>query len=926
MPLGLADIRARAREFANAWREAAGERADAQTFWNEFFAVFGIRRRSVAAYEYAVRNLKEQYDRIDLLWKGMLLVEHKSRGASLSKAATQAMNYIPLLPEEERPRYLLVSDFARFELTDLDRGTVHHFLLEDFPGHVEKLGFIAGYQEHHFDDLDPVNLQAVRLISQLRDALEDGGYRGHSLERMLVRVLFCLFADHTGIFERNLFGLLVEGSGEDGRNLGPMLAQFFEILNTPPESRQSRLDETLAGLPFVNGGLFEEQLGIPAFNRAMRGELLRCTRFDWSQISPAIFGALFQSVIEPRDRRKIGAHYTSEKDIMKVIKPLFLDDLRAEFEKVKGSPARLKDFHRKLSGIRLLDPACGCGNFLVVAYRELRLLEMDVLTAMRGNQLELDIREMSKVDVDAMAGIEIQEWPCRIAEVALWLTDHQMNLKLSARFGQYFVRLPLLKSPRIVLGNALRLDWNSVLPREQCHAVLGNPPFVGAKYMSAEQRMDMRPLVENVRNGGLLDYVCGWYLKAAKYIHGTAIPCSFVSTNSICQGEQAGVLWRELMEHWGVRIQFGYQTFPWDNEASHKAHVHVVIIGFRAHEPPWRLLFELGPGGEFTSTPVNRINSYLVDGPNIYIENRGRPLCGVPEIGIGNKPIDDGQYLFKEEEKEEFLKLEPAAARFFRPWVGAEEFIHGHQRWCLYLADYSLEDLKQYPHVMERVKKVQTFRKASKSEPTKLLANTPLRFHVNNAPDRRYLVIPKTSSELRKYIPIGYLKPRVLTGDACFILPEADLFAFGILTSAMHMAWVRQVCGRLKSDCRYSIKLVYNNFPWPKGMSEARRNMVMRRAQAVLDVRARYPKKSYDDLYDPLLNPADLVKAHHALDIAVDRCYRDKPFRSDRERVEFLFELYWKYSNPLMAEAEDSNGRPRKRAANNMVKENSGGN
>ncbi len=487
------------------------------------------------------------------------------------------------------------------------------------------------------------------------------------------------------------------------------------MLNTSPERRQKNLLEELAELPYVNGDLFAEALGFADFNRDMRNRLLACCRFDWSRISPAVFGSLFQSVMEPRERRQVGAHYTSERDILKLVRSLFLDDLRAEFESIKTNKKRLAEFHEKLGTLTFFDPACGCGNFLVVTYRELRLLEIDVLKILHGNQQMLNIHTFSRVDVDAMYGIEINEFPARIAEVALWLVDHQMNQRLSEAFGQYFVRLPLKKSATIRNANALRIDWRDVLKPEKCSYVMGNPPFVGAKYQDAEQRADLMAMATNVKNAGLLDYVCGWYFKATEYVKGSPVPVAFVSTNSITQGEQVGVLWSELFRR-GIHIRFAHRTFSWQSEARGKAHVHVVIIGFSQADPPGKRIFDYDTDDENpTVIPAKQISPYLVEGPETVILNRSKPICDVPEVGIGNKPIDDGNYLFTTEERNEFIRKEPNSKKLFRRWLGSAEFLNGWERWCLWLGDCEPNELRQMPEVMKRVEAVRQFRLASKS-------------------------------------------------------------------------------------------------------------------------------------------------------------------------------------------------------------------
>lgn len=927
MPISWNEIRHNAVAFAKDWAGASRETAEAKTFWDEFFGVFGTKRRTVASFEEPVKKLSGSWGYI---WPGTLLVEHKSRGQPLDKAESQAMQYIHGLKDagrdDEIPRYVIVSDFARLALHDLEQNTSAQIELSDLHAHVDKFAFIPGYQRHKLDAEDPINIQAVELLGELHDSLEAGGYSGHDLERFLVRVLFCLFAEDTGLIDRSAFTLYIENhTRADGSDLGARLARLFQVLNTPPQQRQKNLLEELSDLPYVNGDLFAETLGFADFNRDMRNRLLACCRFDWSRISPAVFGSLFQSVMEPRERRQIGAHYTSERDILKLVRSLFLDDLRTEFASAAGNKKRLSEFHKKLGKLTFFDPACGCGNFLVVTYRELRLLELDVLKRLYGRQQVMDVHGLSVVDVDAMYGIEINEFPARIAEVALWLVDHQMNQRLSEAFGRYFVRLPLKKSAKIVHANALRIDWRDVVSPNHCSFVLGNPPFVGGKYQTPEQRADMEHVAGQVRNHGLLDYVTAWYFKAAEYIQGTPISVAFVSTNSITQGEQVGVLWSELFRR-GIRIRFGHRTFPWESEARGKAHVHVVIIGFGCVGADRKFIHDYDQDPENpTVTPAKSISPYLVEGVETVIVNRRRPLCDVPEIGIGNKPIDDGNYLFTTEERDEFLRQEPKAKKWFRRWLGSDEFINGWERWCLWLGECPPHELRKMPMCMERVKAVRAFRLASKSAPTRKLADRPARFHVENIPGTHFIVIPKVSSERRKYIPIGFMGPETLVSDLCFINTAISLYHFGVLTSAIHMAWVRQVCGRLESRYRYSAGLVYNNFPWPESPTDKQRTSVETKAQAVLDARSAFPDSSLADLYDPLAMPAKLAKAHAELDRAVERCYRAKPFQNDRQRVEFLFALYEKLASPLTREVGSSKRRRRTKGSNGQVYS-SGGN
>jgi len=927
VPLSWNEIRHRAIAFSKEWTGVKSEQAEKQTFWNEFFNVFGVRRRVVASFEEPVKGISGDYGYIDLFWPKIVLVEHKSLGKDLGKAESQAFRYIQDLAREGRvneiPRYVIVSDFARIALHDLDyeerpnlppfnnrRIDTIEFPLAEFHKHIQDFAFIAGYQQHKFLEQDPINLEAVEIMGRLHDEMEAGGYSGHQLERFLVRILFCLFAEDTGIFEREAFHLyLLDRTAQDGSDLGLHLARLFEVLDTPKEKRQTNLDEALAAFPWVNGDLFAEKLGFADFNRDMRDALLACTRFDWSRISPAIFGSLFQAVMEPRERRQIGGHYTSERDILKVIRSLFLDDLRAEFERAKGNKAELKRFHEKLSRLRFLDPACGCGNFLVITYRELRLLEIEILKLLfPGAQPNLDIHTLSLIDVDAFYGIEITEWPARIAEVAMWLMDHQMNNRLSLAFGQYFVRLPLKKSPTIVCGNALRLDWKKILPPDKCSYILGNPPFVGKHLMNPEQGQDMELVWGETGGVGLLDYVTGWYRKAADYIQGTSIQVGFVSTNSISQGEQVGPLWNPLFKRFGLKIHFAHRTFKWESEARGKAHVHVVIIGFGAFDSTNKRIYDYEEENA-TISPAKNVSPYLVEGPDVAVVSRSRPISQVPSCIYGNKPTDGGHLIIEEEDRAKFLAENPGAKQYIRPLLCAQEYLHSIPRWCLWLVDAPPADIRNIEGIKDRVAAVRDFRLASKKEPTREKANQPALFAEIRQPTSRYIVIPRHTSEARKYVPFDYFDPTVILHDSCSAIPDATLYHFGVLSSATHMAWVRQVCGRLKSDYRYSASLVYNNFPWPEGPSAKQRAAVEAAAQAVLDARKQFPDSTLADLYDPLAMPPALVKAHANLDRAVDLCYRPQPFDNDRQRVEHLFALYEKLTAPLIAHAKKKRHR-----------------
>jgi hypothetical protein len=938
MPISWNEIRHNAIKFSREWAGVKSESAEKQTFWNEFFQVFGIKRRVVASFEEAVKKISGDYGRIDLFWPGVLLVEHKSFGEDLRKAETQAFQYIRDLANDpsrrdEIPRYIIVSDFARIALHDLEpeeqrdlplfdkkRGVTHEFPLAEFHRHVQHFAFIPGYKQHTLQEEDPVNIEAVEIMGNLHDALEAGGYKGHDLERFLVRILFCLFAEDTGIFERESFHLFIENrTAPDGSDLGQCLARLFEVLNTSPEKRQKNLDETLAAFPYVNGDLFNEHLGFADFNRDMRNALLACTRKDWSRISPAIFGSLFQAVMEPKERRQVGGHYTSEPNILKVVRSLFLDELRAEFEGIKADRStrrrgRLEEFHAKFCRLRFFDPACGCGNFLVITYRELRQLELEVLKELFGKQTEFtlaEINKLSQVDVDQFYGIEIGEWPARIAEVALWLMDHQMNLKVSEAFGQLYQRLPLKKSPHIHCGNALRLDWKTILPPEKCSYVLGNPPFVGKHYQNKDQRADMVQVFSNFKNIGDIDYVVSWFYRAAEYIQGTRIQVGLVATNSITQGEQVPLVWGLLFDRFKIKIHFAHRTFAWESEARGKAHVHVVIIGFGAFDTPNKRIYDY-ESEKATVVPASNISPYLTPGPDLFVTKRSKPLCDLPEMRCGNKPTDDGNLILTDQEKAELIKAEPGAAKFLRRFTGSEEFINGNMRWCLWLVNVSPAELRDLPKVMERVQRVKEFREKSTAEPTKKAAKTPALFFYISQPTAKFIAIPEVSSETRQYIPIGFLSPQIVVSNKIYVVPSSSTFHFGVLSSAMHMAWVKQIAGRLESRFQYSGSMVYNNFPWPNGTADLRERME-EKAQAVLAAREPHlPPRGLGtlaDLYDPLAMPPGLLKAHAELDRAVEKCYRSEPFHSDRERVEFLFSLYEKLTAPLLPVTPKTRGR-----------------
>ncbi|UOE62942.1 class I SAM-dependent DNA methyltransferase [Priestia filamentosa] len=890
------EIRARAIKFSKEWEGETSESAEAKSFWDSFFNVFGISRRRVATFEKSVKKAGGEQGFVDLLWKGILLVEHKSKGKDLEKAYNQAKDYFPGLKESELPRYILVSDFENFVLYDLDEDGERRFKLNQFPQNIELFGFIAGYQKQEIREQNPVNIHAAEKMGELHDKLKMVGYAGHDLEVFLVRLLFCLFADDTGIFEKNLFrDYIEEETREDGHDLGFYLAGLFETLNTPVESRAKNIDENLNKFPYVNGSLFAERLGIATFDFEMRELLLESAALDWGLISPAVFGSLFQSVMDVEQRRTLGAHYTSEENILKVIKPLFLDDLWDEFEKIKNIKTRreekLNEFHEKLASLRFLDPACGCGNFLIISYRELRLLELEVIREILRGQMTLNIDLWVKVDVDQFYGIEIDEFASQIAQVALWLIDHQMNMKVSNEFGEYFVRLPLRKKPHIVHGNALLLDWDSVVPKKELNYILGNPPFVGSSLMTKEQKEDLKQVTKVIPKAGSLDFVTGWYIKSSDYIRGTKIKVGLVSTNSVVQGEQAIVIWRYLMYQKDVEIHFAHQTFQWNNEAKGKAAVFCVIIGFSSMGGLPKTLFSYpNIKGEPTSKSVDMINQYLLEAPTIFIDVRRKPLSDVPPMIYGTKPVDGGQFIFTEEEKEDFIQKEPLSEKYLRPWIGSHEMVNGYQRYCLYLADCPPQELRKMPYVRERIEAVRRMRAESKKAATQKWADYPTRFIEDRTMDEDILIVPSHTSENRKFIPIGYFEHGTIASNAVFQVIDPDKYIFGILNSSMHMAWTRTVCGRLKGDYRYSNTLVYNNFIFPEP-TEKQKSDIGKKAQKILDVRSKYTDSTFADLYDPLITPPDLLKAHQELDKLVEKTY-GKTFKTDEERVAFLFEKY----------------------------------
>ncbi len=830
-----------------------------------------------------------------------VLIEQKSLGKDLMKPIRQsngdlltpfqqAKRYITELPVSKHPRWVVTCNFHKFLVYDMERpgGDPEEILLENLPAEVYRLTFLADTGNEHLKRETEVSIAAGKIVGLLYDALskqyvDPTSERAlKSLNMLCVRLVFCLYAEDAGVFGRH--GMFHDYlAGFDTRYMRGAVIDLFRVLDTLPEDRDPYLDPALAAFPYVNGGLFaSEELEIPQFTAEIKELLLAkaSADFNWSEISPTIFGAVFESTLNPETRRSGGMHYTSLENIHKVIDPLFLDALKRELAELCDIPiektrvTKFRAFQAKLASLRFLDPACGSGNFLTETYISLRHLENAVISNLKYGQIVLgtDILNPIQVSIGQFYGIEINDFAVTVAKTALWIAESQMMKETEGIVHMQLDYLPLKTYANIVEGNALQIDWETVIPKHKTNYIMGNPPFVGSKMMSEKQRSEMaRIIVDNqgkpIKGSGLLDYVAAWYFIASKYIHGTSIQAAFVSTNSITQGEQVALVWKPLIDNYGIHINFAHRTFKWNSEASEKAAVHCVIIGVGVKRNDSKVIHN---GNR--SIVANNINGYLIDAPDVFITSRTTPICEVPSIGIGNKPIDGGNYLFTEDEKEAFIQKEPNSIKWFRPWIGSHEFINGYTRYCLWLGDCPPAELRKMPEVMKRIEAVKQFRLASKSAPTRKLADTPLRFHVENMPESNYIVVPKVSSEKRRYIPIGFLSPDTIASDLVFLIPNSSLFHFGVLTSNVHMAWVRAVCGRLEMRYRYSKDIVYNNFPWPNATDE-QKGAIENLAQAVLDARARYPESSLADLYDPLTMPPVLLNAHRELDRAVMKLY-----------------------------------------------------
>ena len=900
------EIQDRAADFASKWQSETYEKGESQSFWSDFLSIYGIdRRRHGAFFEYAIKKGGGSQGFIDMFWPGKLLAEQKSGGKDLSRANIQAYEYMETMPDHDLPEAIVLSDFANFVFILNDgKNEKVEFTLADLPKNVKLFGFLLGQTSKRLAEEDPVNRKAAESMAALHNRLQADNYTGHDLEVLLVRLVFCMFADDSGIFDHQaLQTYLRERTSEDGSDLGPRLMQVFQALNTPLDSRQTSLDESIASLPYVNGGLFAESIGTPSFTSAMRRELLDAMRLDWSKVSPAIFGSMFQGVMDEKQRRNLGAHYTSEKNILRVIKPLFLDELYEEYaQALKAGPRKkydeLRALQDKLASLKFLDPACGSGNFLVITYRELRKLEHKIVAILVKGEKTQDMFASAgsgvgtlKVNVDQMYGIEIEEFPSLIAQTALWLTDHQMNMEYSHESGKSFKRLPLTHSAKIVNANALTTDWAEIVSPSELNYILGNPPFLGHHLQSVEQKAEMVAVLKDIQGAGVLDFVSAWYQKATEIMRvNPRIHTTLVSTNSITQGEQATILWRQLFKE-NVRINFAHRTFKWSNDAKGNAAVYCVIVGFALVSNATKRIFDYPDiKGEPLELSAKNINQYLVDAPDILIENRTQPLSDVPRMMYGNKPTDGGYFLLTDEEKDELLQHDPQAARVIKPFISAKEFLHNEKRWVIWLEGVNPFELRSMPLVMQRVEAVNVFRKASRAATTRDYPY-PTLFRQITQSKGDYILVPAHSSENREYIPMGFFTKDDILSNSCFAVTDARLYHFGILTSQMHMAWMRVVAGRLESRYRYSKDIVYNNFIWPEATDEQKVE-IEKLAEAVLKARAEYPDSSLADLYDPNTMPPNLTKAHKALDRAVDRLYHREPFASDAERVAMLLELY----------------------------------
>lgn len=895
-----AQQRAAAKQFAVDWKNRGYEKGESQPFWLSLLQkVYGVSEPE----KYITFENQVHLDHTSFIDGSIpsthVLIEQKGLGKDLNKPIRQsdgslltpfqqAKRYAAELPYSMRPRWIVTCNFAEFHIYDMEQpsGESEVVLLENLGTEYYRLQFLVDTGDSHIQKEMEISLQAGDLVGAIYDAVlkqykdPNDPETLRSLNKLCVRLVFCLYAEDAGIFGgHGKFHHYLKGVAEkDVKDVRRALIELFKVLDTKPEDRDPYMDEELASFPYVNGGLFaDENIIIPRLDENIVDLILQkaSEEFDWSAISPTIFGAVFESTLNPETRRSGGMHYTSIENIHKVIDPLFLDDLKEELATIKEiavdrtKDKKLRDFQKKLSQLVFFDPACGSGNFLTETYISLRRLENEVLNILQRGQIVFGTEGWNpiQVSISQFYGVEINDFAVTVAKTALWIAESQMMKETEDVVHMSLDFLPLKTYANITEGNALRIDWENVVPKFSLNYIMGNPPFVGARMMNSDQKADLNSVFPGWKNAGNLDYVSCWYKKASDMMKGTAIRSALVSTNSIAQGEAVANLWKPLFLD-GVHIDFAHRTFRWDSEAKIKAHVHCVIVGFSvAPNRKEKILFTAD-----RPTIVQNINGYLVDAPNIFVEPRNKPICDVPTIGIGNKPIDGGYYLFDENEMREFIEKEAASAKYFHPWYGAREFINNAPRYCLYLADCPPSELRKMPEALKRVQAVQEYRMKSPSPGTRKIAETPTRFHVTNIPIGSYIVIPQVSSERRRYIPMGYMHEGVLCSDKVRIMTGGTLYHFGVLESNVHMSWMRAICCRLKSDYSYTVNDVYNNFPWPTP-TDAQKARIEQTAKAILDARAQYPESSLADLYDELTMPSALRKAHQENDRAVMQAY-----------------------------------------------------
>lgn len=917
--------------FISRWRSRGYEKGESQSYWLELLSdILGVEHPTQFIKFEAQVHLDHTAFIDAVIPATHVLIEQKSLGkaldakirqsdGSLRTPFEQAKHYTLELPYSARPRWIVTSNFAEIWIYDMEtpEAAPVKIQLENLERDAYLLQFLVDTEQARIHREEQISLAAGTLVGKLYDALQkqyavpDAPATLHALNMLCVRIVFCLYAEDAGVFPRKLFYNFLKKQN----NPRSALIELFKVLNQTPAERDPYLDDELAAFPYVNGGLFADaNIEIPRLSAEILSVILEdCSEnFDWAGVSPTIFGGVFESTLNPETRRKGGMHYTSPANIHRVIDPLFFDEIRsrlAEAKKIAEPRSRAKKLlalQDQIAALTFLDPACGSGNFLTETFLSLRRVENEIIReTTRESFLALDDTTPIKVSIQQFYGIEINEFAVTVAKTALWIAEHQMMRETQDIVARQLDFLPLKAYANIVHGNALTTDWrtfaasenltgtlfeNKTVPARTYDFIIGNPPFVGSKLQSPEQKNDMLGVFgKKWKNAGILDFVAAWYKIAVDIIAGTPTRCAFVSSNSICQGEQVAALWKPLFEK--IKFDFAWRTFKWQSESEAMAHVHCVIIGFSDKNVPakTKTIFDENGNG----VPAKNINTYLMDAPNVFVESRSRPICNVPEIGIGNKPIDGGNYLFTDEEKKEFLKKEPTAEKYFKKWLGADEFLNNWQRWCLWLGDCPPNELRAMKHAYERVCAVRELRLASKSAGTRKLAETPTRFHVENMPTGTSILVPSTSSERREYVPMGFLDAGTISSNANLIIPAGTLYEFGILESSLHMAWLRAVCGRLETRYRYSASVVYNNFPWAE-ISAAARERIEKTAQEILDARALYPDASLADLYDPITMPPELRRAHAANDRAVLEVYGFPPNLSEPEIVAELMKLYQK--------------------------------